>query len=252
MSEAVLITDTFIQEMGTELEPVVAEANSIEITDNDGFVAAGIFLTDVIKVGQKKVLDHCTPICQTTDAAHKAATGGRATLIAPWDTAEVVVKGKLAAYIAEAERIRRLDEKLIEDKRIEEQRLLQVAATKAEEDRVVKHATILENRGDDAGASRVMDAPVVPVIAPPPLPPAQARPSAPKAKGISTRTVFTGEVEDFRTVVQACIDGDIPFNCIVIDQGKLDKHIQNNDGKVEYPGVRVTSEQKIIGRRKKT
>lgn len=246
MSTAV-IEQEYIDQQTKDREPIVALALELVITGPESYLEAGKLLTEFIKPGIREVHKHCDPICAATNTAHKVATAGRGNLLAPWESAETLVKCKLGDYDTAQDLLRVLEERRIENERLAEQAAAQIVADKEAEEIRVKEAALLEAEGRPEEAETLLAEPAPQVFVEPAPAPVSSI-SRVKAKGVSSRVAYEGNVTNFDAFIKAVVEGHIPKNCIQVAQGALNKHINANDGKVQYPGCTITSKRIIGGR----
>lgn len=254
MSTAIEIA--YVEKLEQERDPLVNKARALVIVDQKSYIEAGMLLTGLIKPMIKEIHKSCDPVCEATNAAHKAATGQRKKLLDPILEAEEIIKDKIGDHQEKVEQ-----ERLQELWRIkEEQNRLaaeagakrEAAERKAQEEadaKALEEAAALEAEGKHEEAEAVIAEPV-PVYVPeePVAPPPVAAAPLKKVKGMSSRKTYEGDVHDFGALLKGVLDGKIPRIVLKIDQGALNKAINSLGGQVDYPGVRVTTKRIVSGR----
>ncbi len=254
MSAAIEIA--YVEKTEAERDPLVARARDLVVVDQDSYELAGTLLTTLIKPMIKEIHASCDPVCNATNAAHKAATGQRKLLLDPILEAEAITKQKIGDHEDKVER-----ERIAEQERIEaEQRRIEAEAKAKREEaerqareeaesEALEIAAKLEAEGKTEEAEAVIAKPVDVYVPEEPIapPPAAAAPLR-KVKGQSSRKVYEGEVFDPDAMLRGVLDGKIPRNVIKIDMGAMNKGINALGGQVDYPGVRVTQKRIVSSR----
>jgi hypothetical protein len=237
-------------EIEEQRDPLVVTAKAFEIVDQETYVVACAALTDQIQPLIKKVEASCKPVKAAAYAVHKAASTQERLLLAPLLEAKSIYNALIGRWTAKVAEEQRIANKAIEEARARDEAARIKAAQVEAEERQIDAAAELEANGDDAGAQRVLETPAsVHVEAPAPAQQAPAVQVA--AKGISTKVVYSGEVVDTIKLLEGVLAGKIPRKVLKIDQGALNVLIRAADGEVDYPGVRVVSENKVTSRARK-
>lgn len=229
-----------VSELQEARDPVIEAADQLVVSDQPSLNLAGMLLTDRIKPTLKQIDASCGPVVAAANAAHKAATKQRNELKAPLLEAERLLKGKIAGYLDEQERLQRAEQARID---AEQRELREAAEKKAREEAEAEALAIaerLEAEGDSAAADAVLDAPIVVDVPEELPPPAIAAPMPAKVQGISTRKEWVAEVTDFIRLVAAVANGAAPLSLLKVDQTKLNQQVRALDGQVQYPGVQIT------------
>ena len=149
---AVVAVEAFkpqVEKLAPDVMNVVKESQGIVIKDHKGSESAGMFLS-AIRAMRKKVAELCDPVCQATDAAHKAAVKVRKSLDGPLEQAETSVKSKLNEYHTAQERLR-----------LAEQRRLQEIENEKARRKAADEAALMEAVGDIETAEAIIAAPVM-------------------------------------------------------------------------------------------
>ncbi|KKN56863.1 hypothetical protein LCGC14_0567880 [marine sediment metagenome] len=167
-----------LAELAGETDLVVVEAERfVTIREAHTYQAAAAFLTETVKPALKKIEETWRPMQRKTQAAHLEVVAQRRAIEDPLLEAERLVKGGLAAYDDEQDRLE-----------AEAERQRQAAARKVAEQEQLDAAEHLEKQGHLEAAVERLDAPTVPVM-PAPAPRA-------KARGVSSRPVYKFRVLD--------------------------------------------------------
>lgn len=151
-------------------------------------------------------------------AQRKRAVGPRAGWLA-------VLKSALNAYA-----------QIVENRRLEAERLANIEARKKEEASRVQTAALLESEGAHEEAAEVL-------ATPGDVRQFRSAPSSQeigKVKGAATKEVFTAEVKDFKKLVAAVAAGSAPIECLAADESALNrlaKTFKRPGGTEIYPGV---------------
>jgi hypothetical protein len=264
-------------QLNQEIQPVVQQANAIQVRNAAEFEGAAGFLKS-IKASQKRVTDFFGPIKAAAHAAWKRTTEGEATFLKPLQEAEKTVKTRMVAWQAEEDRkaeAERLRLQAIEDERVrkqraEQERLARIqrekeeAARRAEEEARRKAAAEqdaakrkqLEAEAErkrkeaDAAAAKAAErderaASVAPAVV------IQVESAAPVVEGVSSRKAWKATVTDKKAFVAFAAQdvtgmflGAVEVNEIAL--GKLAK----GDKAPTLPGVRFTLETIMSSRSK--
>ena len=239
MTQAISISNEYRAAVGEALEPVVAASSQLEVVDQNSFEAAGFLLTDVIKVGIKKVHEYCDPICAASNAAHKAATNGRGELLAPWLKAETITKQKIGLYLDQQEEIRKAEEARI----YSEHEAFRIAAEKHAREEAegarLETAAELESIGLGEEAEALLDEEIV-VDVSELIDQEIAVPAPAKVLGVSSRIEYNAEVTDLYALCVAIVKDRSLLNLVTPDVAKLRQRVRSVDGALKIPGVKVT------------
>ncbi len=214
--------------LNPEIEPWALNAGSLEAESQGGLEVARDYLQD-IKALRTKIHEACDPVIDAAHGAHKAALAQRAQFEAPLIDAERVIKQKSATYIAAEEKKAREAAALEEATR---QEALKRAEKEAEELQEMGEAELAQHVRDEAEADAA---------------PA-AQPQAPKAKGISTRTIWKAEVTDLEALVLAVASGDASIALLQPNDKVIGQMVRSLERQFKAPGIRVWSEKGIAVR----
>ena len=196
------------------------QARALRVTSNEIYETAGGLLVQ-IKGLRKKINRTFKPMKEAAVKAHKAVLEQERLADAPLVEAEDIIKPELARWDMEQERLRR----------VEEQRL-QELARKQEEDRRLAEAVAIEQAGDKKLADQVIAAPVevAPVI---------VAKSVPKVQGISYTERWT-----YRVINPAIV----PAEFKMLDEVKIGQYARAMKSAGKIPGVEIYSERSVSGR----
>jgi hypothetical protein len=196
-------------------EKLIATANSIEVNDQPSFEVAGEFLKGC-KASQKSIHNEMDPIAQNAHKAWKGITGMRAKLLSPIEAAEGIVKGKIATYLDEIERVRE-----------DEARRLEAEALEGP-DELIDDPSIIT--GGRIAAVALRSAP------------------APKVEGISSRKVYSVSVDDLPKFLEWAIAGGTPAAYVTPNISALNDLARRTEGKLEVPGCTVHTSRSVASR----
>lgn len=269
---------------------LVETANAIEIQDDDGYAEVGQFLQS-IKVDKKELDRLCDPEIDARFAMHKSAVALKKEYSAPLQTAEDIAKKKMAAYSemrrlereAEQKRLDDIARKEAEEKRKKEMAVLEQArkereAKEAAEKKVrdaeiarlkkegdAKAAKAAEENAKKAAALAAIRAEedkqraAVAAAKPLEIQSVKVQDEGPKAAGVSTTMVWTGELiggpnigdvnpaikeKSLRLLVQAIAKGDAPLYLVEECVSEIRKMSDSTSGTVPVPGVRFFQKPK--------
>ena len=221
-SELMPVPDLTEVELGAMT--LAEEAEAIEITDANTYQAAAFFLRSACKGLTKKIHESFDPLIKKAHDTHKSLIAERKKQLEPVLEAERLVKGKIAAYSREQDRIRR--EREAEARR--RAKLLAEADT-------LQRAVDLENQGRAAEAEALIEktpAPVAPVVSEP----------APKAEGVSIRKVWKFEVVDVTKIKPAYLKPD------TAKIGKVVRALGADAAEAVGEGIEVYQEESVAAR----
>jgi len=196
------------------------QARALRVTSNEIYETAGGLLVQ-IKGLRKKINRTFKPMKEAAVKAHKAVLEQERLADAPLVEAEDIIKPELARWDMEQERLRR----------VEEQRL-QELARKQEEDRRLAEAVAIEQAGDKKLADQVIAAPVE-------VPPVIVAKSVPKVQGISYTERWT-----YRVINPAIV----PAEFKMLDEVKIGQYARAMKSAGRIPGIEIYSERSVSGR----
>lgn len=200
--------------------PDQAKMITVITNNNDYTKAANILLT--IKEIRKKIEATFKPIKQKFDAAKKEVLDQEKAADRPLIEAEMYIKPLISGYLLEQERIRK-----------EEERRLQEQARKEEEERQLQEAILAEQSGHKDEAEAIMEAPVQ-------APPVVVPKAVPKVEGISMR-----ENWDFEIVSESLL----PRQYLMPNLVAIRQVVRGLKGNSNIPGVKVFKTSNIAAGR---
>lgn len=203
---------------------LVEQAGMVKISDSKSYEVAG-FLWKTIGEVMKEVKETFDPIVDAAFKAHKKACEQRSKYFDPLAKAQKSVKGLMSDYDAEQERIRREEQRRLEEiarKEEEERRLLE--AIEAEEEAKANGLTAQEAAQE---AETIINEPVY-------VPPVVLPKETPKVKGLSFRTIWK-----FRVVN---VDA-IPRQYMIPDEKAIGAIVRSSQGRIRIAGVEPYEER---------
>jgi len=211
-----VVPDT--REIDQKALSAVDSARELSIKDQKQYAHAADFLQG-LKTIEKAIDETFDPVIKAAFDAHKAALAAKGKHLDPVKEAEKIVKFKMIGFQKEEEqRIK-----------VEETRLREAARQQEEEDRCRRAEELI-------AAGRPEDALVLLEGNTEPMPIVLHETSAPRLKGIVTRTVWK-----FRVVDEA----KIPCAYHTVDLQKIRRVVQSTEGKIEVPGIEIYQEKEI-------
>jgi hypothetical protein len=142
-----------VKKYTAQSQAVVEHAKQIKILTDGDMAPVADFLAEIGKA-KATIKDELDPIISDAHGVHKRLTTMRTNMLAPYEDAERLAKGKISSYMAEQEQKRReeqarLDREAKEREEKERQKLLEKAA-KAEEKGQTEKAADLLDRAESA------------------------------------------------------------------------------------------------------
>lgn len=208
------------QELTKEINPVLVQAQHIEVDTPETYNSAADFLKE-LKSAQKKVTDWFGPMKKKAHEAWKSITTREKEVLEPLQQAEQQIKGKMIVWKQEQDRKRR-----------EEERKLQAEAeerARRERERLRKKAEKLKTPEKQEEYRRAADEVQVPVVT--------VQSEVPKASGISTRKIWKAKIANKKAFIQAAINDENLLAFITLDESALNRVAQATKGKISYPGI---------------
>lgn len=213
-----LVLDTE-KELDNEASLVEQQALSVVILNEDDYKAA-CEVTKTVKAMQKKVTDYWEPMRVSAKKSYDSVLAHKKEMLAPLESAEKILKGKISNYVVEQERKQREAE-------AEARRLAQEAAEKS-----LSEAVAAENSGDAETAEYAMtEAEMMSELAASGM---STQVQKPKADGVSTSRAWKITSIDEEKV-------PIDINGAVIrpvDKSAIMALIKATKGKIKIPGVK--------------
>jgi len=204
-------------EVDTRAKEALSLATEITIRDNETYETACAFLKS-LKAIEKEIADTFDEPIKRAFEAHKSILGAKGRHMEPIQQAERVVKPKIATYLQEQERIRR-----------DEERRLQEEARKRAEEEALAEAAELEAEGETEAAEQLISEPirVAPVIVPK---------MVPKVTGVAMKENWRFRVTDANK---------IPREYLKIDEIKIGQIVRALKDKTKIPGIEAYPEKLI-------
>jgi hypothetical protein len=219
------------KEIEQDIQPLLSNAKSIAegVQSQEGYDVAGAYLLRLKDI-RKRLTEALEPFVKAAHEAWKMARKRADSYYDPVDQAESIVKPAMAAWWEEEER-----------KRLLAQQEAELAAKKAEEDRILQEAEHAEQAGERGAAQAILETPVSvpPVILP----------GASQVKGVSMRELWSFEIVDFKALVQAVARGEVSIAALQPNREFLGQQARSLKGELKYPGVRVFSVKSVAAGR---
>ena len=187
-----------------------------------------------IKGIRKQINDFCDPNINRLNLAHKEAILQKKAFQRSAVEAEEYINPQIASYLVKQEQIRKAAEEKARREREEAERKI-----KEEEEARLEAAIKAEEKGDLEEAEKILDR------EPPVQDPLTQKTIVPfkvKLQGLSTRTDWKWEEENFKEVPDK-------FKCLVLDKEKINDHVKALKEKAKIPGIRIYPKTITIQRR---
>lgn len=221
------------RQLETKALSLFDQANAITIKDQPTYDLAVDFLKGV-KALRNEAEAHHRPVIDAAHKAHKLAVEALKRIDAPLEQAERAVKGTMASWTIEQERIRRAEEDRL---RLEEQK-----AREAELEQQLEQA-----EAEGANETEVLALIEQAAMAPAPPPPTVA-PAYKPAAGVSVRKSYAAEVVNLRQLIQ-WVAGNPTFDYLLkVDQVALNKLVGAAKSSLVIPGVKVIEKSNVAVR----
>jgi hypothetical protein len=220
------------QQLERKATSLCERAQALRIHDQQTYDSAVEFLKGV-KALRKEAADHHKPVVEAAFAAHKAAVAALNRIDEPLEQAERAVKGYIAAWDTEQERIRRVEqERLMREMEAARERELEAALEQAEAN----------------GASAAEVEAIIDQQAYVPAPTVVSAPRYTQASGISTRAKWTAAVVDLPAFVRACAANPAWIYMLSPNMPAINALVRAQAGAVKIPGLRVTQDSTVAVR----
>ena len=222
---------TQIVQLESKVSSVPHEASRLAIADQQSYDNASRFLLDVVIPLRREVEETFGPIKKKAHEAHAEAVAQEKRHLAPLQEAERIIKGKIADWMAEQERLRR-----------QEQLRLEEAARKAEEEERLQAAIEAEEAGEPEQAAAILEVP-----APVPMP--VAAPTYQKAAGISApKDNWSALCVNLHLLVQHVAANPQDLGLILPNQTALNQRARAAKNLLKLPGVNAVNSPNIAVR----
>jgi len=209
-------------EVAKLVPPVVSQAQQMTVESVEDYEMAGSFL-QLIARRRKQIEEVFDPIVSKAHGTWKEACNQRTKLIDPLEEAKTFVNGKLRAFDAEQDRIRRQ----------EEARLAEIAKKQRDDD-AIKEAESLKAAGEHELAEMALQ-----VAAEAPAPVVVLPSSTPKMSEMQSRVTWK-----FRIVNEALV----PREFMSPDEKKIGAVVRSQKSMAKIPGIEIYSEKDFHGR----
>lgn len=231
-------------------------AAALAITTPESYVSAGELLKG-IKALRAKIAETFDPHIKRALEAHRALVAERRAAEDPLTAAEGVIKGKLVAYDAEQERLRRLEEQRVreEARRQEEIRRLEEAAEleRQARERQAQAALLV----DDEIAQQIaqqeaaeLQTQAEATIAEPVEAPVVFVPKAtPKVAGISYRETWSAQVVDAMALIRHVAAHPEHANLLTPNTTALNGLARSLRQSMAIPGVKAVATRQVASGR---
>jgi len=205
-----------------EVAPVVAQANSVIVSNAAQYTVAAEFLK-AIKAAQKMVKDHFGPMKKAAHAAWKTVTSKEAETLAPLNDAENLVKRRMVDYQFEQERIQQAAQA----------RLQAEADAAAERERIRLEKQADKLKTPELREARLAEAAQVTA------PAVHVESEVPRVAGQHTTTRWRAEVTDSKALMLAMLKDWPDWRAYVsLNQGELDRLAARTKGCIKgIPGI---------------
>ncbi len=217
------------RELATEVHPIVAAANALQVIDAVTFEQA-MELGKSCSARIKLVEERLGPSKRKTWEAYQEIMKLMKSFIDPLETAKKTLSSRAYSWqqVEEARKRREAEEAR---KKAEEETAKKRAAE--EEARLIL-AERLEKNGMKEQATEVLDAPIN-------IPVAEVAPVAPKVRvqGASTRENWQWECIDLLALVRAVASGQIPLTTLTTNDSVITSVVKTMKSETRIPGVRV-------------
>lgn len=232
------MTTDAVPALERESQEMAVLVQGLTVHDPESYAAAGEWIKTVAAY-LKKVNELMGPIVEANHRAHKVAVQQRDALLRPAEGCKRILGDRMAAWDQrqadlrrEAEAAARREQARLEHEAREQAEAEQRRLQREAETRRLEEAALMEQAGDRAGASRLLDAPVpVPVVTPAPVfVPAPPPPMAPKVEGVSYRDVWEYEITD---------PALLPREYLMPDEKRIGSVVRAMRAETQIPGVRA-------------
>jgi len=215
-------------DLSVEVSQPLAEARVFRVVTQEQYSGAGEKLK-AIKGLMQKVNATFDPIISKAYAAHREAVAQKKNHEGPLIEAEGIYKRGMLGFQQEQERIRREEQARLDELARKERERLEARAAAAEAKGKAEKAEELRNQ------AATVPAPVVQI-------------ETPKVSGVSTREVHKAVVTDLKDLLQGVIDGKVPEGAVLANEPFLNAQARLQKSSLNYPGVKVVTEQILSSR----
>ncbi len=206
------------------------QARSLRIANDAQYQAAAKWLREVPKAVLKRADEVFDPIIASAHATHKEAVAQKRAVTAPALEAEQIVKGLIAGYLREQDRVR-----------LEQQQRAEAEARRLAEEEALVRAQTLQDAGRTVEADAVIAQPLMPA-------PVVVSMPAPRAEGVGRRTNYRAEVVNLGLLVRHVAAHPEHSNLLMANQPALNQLAKSLKADLAIPGVRVVTDDVISAR----
>lgn len=220
-----LITIESVRDLTEKVKTIMIRAQGLNsVQDQQTADEAGLIVRDIGPV-RKFIKDVCSPVREWHNKRHKAATSLQNFFDQPMASLEDNLKRMIGQFVAVRETARKKQEALsqvqADKERHKEVRSTLVTTTLIHGQEIAKNV-----------AAEMGDAP--PVIL-----------EETKVQGVKVAMEWRAQVEDLKALVQAVVDGKVPWGVLTVDLQFLAKQAESLGAEMHWPGVRVFEEPKV-------
>lgn len=218
-------------EIKAEALTVVEHAKIVKIVDQETYDGACVLLLHRIKPFRKRWLSYWAEVKEPAWAAYQAIQKKFSEGDKPLEEAERQVKGEIARWDTEQEKIRQ------QRQREEEERV-----RREEEEERLRIATMAEESGaTEEEVNAIVDTPVTAVA------PVVER-TYQKASGIATRENWKARCIDIKKLCAAVAKGTVPPTYVLPNDSVLNARAKADRGTLNIPGVVPYNDPIVSGR----
>lgn len=215
-------------------------AKATVVIDAGSYQAAGELLKGIKQLRQK-IAETFDPHVRRAFESHRALCEEKRQAEAPLTEAERVIKNALVAYDTEQERVRR-----------EEQRRLEEVARQEQEREALERAAALERDGnafgDEAMVTEARQIVEEQLQAPPP-PVAAVAKATPKVSGIVHRSTWSARVTDVMALIRFVAANPSHAGLLQVNQAALNAQARSLKGAMRLPGVQSVETRDVAAGR---
>lgn len=208
-----------VKALTQQASTLLLNVEAFSVVTSDQYLEAGELLKRV-KAHQRDIAAVKDGIVKPLNAGLKAVRDLFRVPESKIDRAEETLKHAMGAYRDEQDRLREHAQRAADEEARREQQRLEQQATRAAAKGQHDKALELSDR------AAMIVAPVVVT-------------DTPHVAGVSARDLWSAQVLDLRTLVQAVAAGTAPMACIEANQKFLNSQARSLKGELSYPGVRA-------------
>ncbi len=217
---------TIENEQKSSVVKIYEQAKILTINSPVDYEGAAEF-TKQVKSLSKRIKDYWAPLKKSARASWQSLVDREKELLTPLEQAESEVKKKMAAFQKKVQEEERAARMLAERLKREETERLLAEATKAAEQGNEMEAEIILAQAEIIETSQTA-----------------VQVQAPKATGVSTRTLYRARIVD-ESKVPVEVAGVV---IRPVDLAAVNKMAQASKGKIQIPGIEIYEEQSVAVR----